>query len=335
MKIVQVEKFGGPEVLRVIEQPTPEPGDDQVRVRITSIGMNHADLMARRGEYKLASGDPPFIPGLEAGGVIEALGPHVNPRHLGKRVILAPDIPRAAQGGGTYRSHILCPVSMTIPAPDEIPDDQLGAIWLSYLTAWGCLVWKQRIGAGDVIALPAASSSVALAAAQIAKDNGATTIGLTSHKDKIKALQKLPTARYDYLVASHDIDWPGQIKDLTDGRGVDVFFDPVGAGSYLDSEIRCLARRGVIWIYGLLGEPDVVDVSPLIRKQGAIRGWLLYDLVEAGPAALQDACTHVLDGFRRGIFEQAIARRFALDDVQEAHAYMERGEHIGKLVLTP
>jgi NADPH:quinone reductase len=327
MKQVIVERFGGPEVLQVRTSDTPMPGVEQVRVRITSIGMNHADLMARQGRYRLASGDPPFTPGLEAGGVIDAIGPHVNARHLNQRVILGVDIPRGAQGGGTYRSHFICPVEWTVPAPASIPDEQLGGIWLPYLTAWGCLVWKQRIGAGDVVVIPAASSSVGLAAAQVARENGARTIGLTSHPEKVEVLRSMAEAPFDYLICTRDFDWPVEIMKLTDGRGAD--------GSYLDKEIRALAKHGTIWVYGLLGKPDVVDVSPLIRRYGAIRGWLLYELVEAGPNVLQQAYQHVLDGLTRSIYKQRIARTFKLDDVHEAHRTMERGEHIGKLVLVP
>ncbi len=341
MKRVVVEQFGGVENLKLVEEPTPAPAAGQVRVRLTSVGMNHAELMARRGEYRLSSGDPPFTPGVEGGGVIEAVGPGVADRRIGQRVILSPDAPRLAAGGlgGTYRTHYLCAAAQTLPAPDALPDDQLGAVWLAYLTAWGCLVWKQNVRPGQVVALPAASSSVALAAAQIAKAMGAEAIGLTTRQDKKRRLQALPAARYDHVLVtrgpdSDDLPWHREIKTLTDGRGVDVFFDPVAAGACLNMEIRCLAQRGTVWVYGLLGEPGVVDVTPLIRKHAAIRGWVLGELV-ADREATEAGCRWILDRFADGTFTQHVDRTFSLEDVRNAHAFMERGDHVGKLVLRP
>lgn len=343
MKQVIVRQFGGPDALDVVDGPTPEPGPGQVRIRLTGIGMNHADLMARRGAYRLASGDPPFTPGLEGGGVIEALGPGVTDRALGQRVVVGPEVPRLGSGpnsaGGTYRSHYLCNASQTWLAPDNLPDDQLGALWLTYLTAWGCLVWKHQIRKGDIVAIPAASSGVGLAAAQIVRRAGATAIGLTTSAGKVARIQALPQNDFHHLVVTHDgpamRPWHQEIRTLTAGHGIDVFFDPVASGDYLSAEIRCLAQRGSIYVYGLLGTPGVVDVQPLIRKQAAIRGWALNELVAAGSDAFHPGCRHILDGFADGAYRQHVDRTFPLTNVREAHEVMETGRHVGKLVLVP
>jgi NADPH:quinone reductase-like Zn-dependent oxidoreductase len=339
---VFADRFGGPDVLRVAETPMPEPGRGEVRVALTSIGMNHADLMARRGEYKISSGMPPFTPGLEGGGVIDAVGAGVTDRHPGQRVLIDYKAPRRP-GGGTYRSHYILPAANTIPAPVCVPDEQLGAIWLAYLTAWGCLVWKQRLQAGQIVAFPAASSAVALAAAQIARKIGATTIGLTSNPDKLEILGQMPEAAYDHLrLAERDaktvrgaLPWLSDLRKLSAGRGIDLFFDAVAAGAYLQTEILSLATGGTIWIYGLLGEAGKVDVTPLIRKQAAIRGWLLGELAATDEDALQAGYRQILDSFESGRYRQRVARTFRLADVVSAHEEMERGEHIGKMVLVP
>jgi NADPH:quinone reductase-like Zn-dependent oxidoreductase len=341
---ITVPQFGGPEVLAIAELPTPEPAANEVRVALTSIGMNHADLMARAGDYKLSSGNPPFTPGIEGGGRIDAVGAGVQNLKVGDRVILSPDAPRRmnATGGmdGTYATHYIVPAAQVLAAPDPIPDEQLGAIWLSYLTAWGCLVWKQQLRPGQFVGLPAASSSVALAAAQFAREAGAIPIGLTTSAEKIDAIKALPESAYEHLVLTRAPDgsnarWHRDVLSLTEGHGIDVFFDPVAAGEYLNTEIRCLAEHGTIWVYGLLGKPDVVDVSPLIRKYASIRGWLLNELNENGGAAAREGCQHILEALAQRTYRQHIDKTFPLTDVREAHEYMSRGAHLGKLVLIP
>jgi NADPH:quinone reductase-like Zn-dependent oxidoreductase len=335
-------KFGGPDVLEIEEVATPEPQAGEVRIRVTSIGMNHADLMARRGEYKISSGDPPFVPGIEAGGIIEEVGSGVSGLKTGQRVILGVDAPRRAAGGmgGTYRSHYIADAKHVIPAPDTIPDEQLGAIWLTYLTAWGCLVYKQNLQRDQIVGIPAASSGVGLAAAQIARSRNAISIGMTTSQNKADTLREIQEADFDHIIVSHRPDhtmlpWNRDIKRLTASHGVDVFFDPVAAGEYLDMEIRSLAQFGTIWIYGLLGEPGTVDVTPLIRKFASIRGWLLSELSLAGEEVLNRGYDEVLSGFSSGNYRQHVAKAYKLTAVREAHAEMEAGRHIGKLVLTP
>ncbi|MCG8511844.1 MAG: alcohol dehydrogenase catalytic domain-containing protein, partial [Rhodospirillales bacterium] len=160
MNQVLIEQFGDPDVLELREVETPQPGPGQVVVRLTSIGMNHAELLGRKGGYKASTGEPPFVPGIEGGGIVEAIGDDVENLPLGQRVSLGPNLPRAVDGphGGTYRTHMLVDANVALPAPDAIPDEQLGAIWLAYLTAWGCLVWKHGIQEGDRVGIPAASS---------------------------------------------------------------------------------------------------------------------------------------------------------------------------------
>ena len=122
---------------------------------------------------------------------------------------------------------------------------------------------------------------------------------------------------------------------------MDVFFDPVAGGAYLDAEVRSLAPRGTIWIYGFLGRSagldsaEALDLTPLIRKQAAIRGWALSELIEAGEEAWRLGCQHILDGLADGSYCQHIGGTFKLENVRQAHEVMEKGEHVGKLVLIP
>lgn len=344
MKIVVVKEFGGTEVLQVEEMPDPVPGAGEVRVRLTSVGLNHADLMARRGAYKLYSGEPPFTPGLEGAGVIDAVGAGVPVERVGEFVVLDAQAPRRAgraahRVDGTCRTHYVVPAEMALPVPPGVPPLVAGTLWLSHLTAWGCLLWKQHLQPGQVVGIPAASSSVGLAASQIARRAGAKTIGLTRTQVKAERLQEIPEANFDWIVATHEESgqmrpWYRDIMRLTDGHGVDIYFDPVAAGLYLDYEIRSLGAGGTIWIYGLLEKAGEVDLTPLIRKRAAIRGWVLGELLEHDDLA-RAIQLEILRLVARGELQQRVARVFPLEQIQEAHAEMERGAHIGKFVITP
>ncbi|MBD2259231.1 zinc-binding dehydrogenase [Pseudanabaena sp. FACHB-2040] len=331
---VIVRAFGGVEQLDIVDLPDPIPAAGEVVVGLTSIGMNNAELMARRGEYRLISGNPPFTPGLEGGGVIVAVGSRVSDRNPGQRVILTLDAPASkGQGQGTYQSHYVVRADQTVPAPAGVPNELLGTLWLPYLTAWGCLVWQQALQPGQTVLIPGASSSVAIAAAQVVKHHGGIAVGTTTSADKLAKLQAMPEAPYDHLILTRDTDWYRAAKKLTSGKGFNVIFDPVAAGDFLNTEIRLLAHGGTLWIYGLLGKPDVVNVHPLIRKMASLRGWVLNQL--SGSGVEQAAYEHVLQRVTDGTYQMPVAAQFSLREVRQAQAVMEQGKHIGKLILVP
>ncbi|MBD0334540.1 MAG: zinc-dependent alcohol dehydrogenase family protein [Cyanobacteria bacterium Co-bin13] len=331
---VIVRAFGGVEQLDIVDLPDPVPAAGEVVVGLTSIGMNNAELMARRGEYRLISGNPPFTPGLEGGGIILAVGSGVSDRIVGQRVILTLEAPASkGQGQGTYQSHYVVRAEQTILAPDGIPNQLLGALWLPYITAWGCLVWQQALQPGQTVLIPGASSSVAIAAAQVVKHQGGIAVGTTTSPDKLTKLQAMPEAPYDHLILTHDTDWYRSAKKLTGGKGFNVIFDPVAAGDFLNTEIRLLAQGGTLWIYGLLGKPDIVNVHPLIRKMASLRGWVLNQL--SGSDVEQTAYQHVLQRIADGTYQMPIAAQFSLRDVRQAQTVMEQGRHVGKLILVP
>ncbi len=347
MTLAVVTRFGGPEVIEIKRQPVPVPGPGQVVVRLTSVGMNQADVMGRKGLYKLSTGEPAFVPGIEGGGRVEAVGAGVSEVKVGQRVILTPGTPKRKPGsegvapylGGTYRTHYLCDAAHVLPVPDGVPQELTGALWLAFLTAWGCLVWKQGLRAGQYVGLPACSSSVAIAAAQIVRDAGAVPIGLTTSPGKVPVMKEMLPGLFEHYVVTHEggkmLPWHREMKEVTGGKGVDVFFDPVAAGEYLSAEVRSLAQFGTVWVYGLLGKPDVVDVQPLIRKYAGIRGWLLTELQEAGPEVWRPACEMILKKAAQGAWKMPVAGKFALEDAGKAQVEMEKGGHVGKFVIVP
>ena len=171
---------------------------------------------------------------------------------------------------------------------------------------------------------------------------GGTTIGTTTSSSKVEALQNSPAAQYDHIVVTDQAsdgaqNWWQTVKKIvkkeTTGRGIDVIFDPVAAGDFLHHEIRLLAQGGTLWAYGLLGSIGNVDISPLIRKDAAIRGWLLNFIV--GTPAEAEACQHILKNVEMGSYQMPIAGFFTLEQVAEAHTAMESAGHIGKYILKP
>jgi len=335
MQKVVVNSFGDTDQLEVVDLPDPEPSSGEVVVRLTSIGMNNADLMARRGEYKLISGNPPFTPGLEGGGIITAVGAGVTKRAPGQKVILTLDAPAThGQGHGTYRSHFVVPAEKTVIAPEALPEEILGGLWLPYLTAWGCLVWKQNLQPGQTVLITAASSSVGLAASQVVKQYGGIAVGTTTSPEKVEKLKAMAEACYDHIIVTTDSQsWYREAKKLTSGKGFNVIFDAIAAGEFLNTEIRLLAPKGTLWIYGLLGQPETVNVHPLIRKMASLRGWLLNEL--SGSGIETGAYKHVMERVADGTYRLPIAAKFPLDQVREAQAMMEAGKHMGKVILVP
>ena len=200
---VVVDAFGGVEQLNNQAATPLSPKAGEVVIDLKSVGMNQADLMARRGEYRLSSGEPPFTPGIEGGGIITAMGEGVSDRQVGQHA------------------------------------DRQEQPW----------AYRQQVQPQQVVMLPAASSSVAIAASQIVKKYGGITIGTTTSPQKIEALQALTAAQYDHIVLTKGTEqpWWRTVKKTSRGKGGDVIFDPVAAGEFLHHEIRLLASGGTIW----------------------------------------------------------------------------------------
>ncbi len=166
------------------------------------------------------------------------------------------------------------------------------------------------------------------------KQHGGIAIGTTTSPDKLDRLSAMDEAPFDHLFCTQEPAWHKKVKAATDGRGVDVIFDPVAAGDFLSKEIRLLAPGGTLWIYGLLGEPGVVDVTPLILKRATLRGWLNNELTDDAKA-LALGYEHVLSHLADGRYRMPVAATFALHDARSAHVALMAGRHIGKMILVP
>jgi NADPH:quinone reductase-like Zn-dependent oxidoreductase len=261
VRSVRIHEFGGPEVLRIEETEVEEPGADEVCMRTRGIGINRTEITLRSGRSPAKPPLPVKI-GFEAAGEIEAIGPGVKGFAIGYLVALVPAY--AASRYGLYGESSLAPARSLVKIPDAVNFERAAATWAAYGTAWAGLLALGRLAAGQTVLLPAASSSVGLAAIQIANRLGARPIALmrTSVKaDELRARGAVAT------VATEEQGVVSEIKRLTDGKGADLVFDPVG-GSTFAKLVEATASGGLLVLYGALSpRSDSGAAVPYLRPQ--------------------------------------------------------------------
>ena len=328
-RIVFFHETGGPDVLRVEEAPAVAPGPGEVRIRIEAIGLNRAECMLREGIYH----EQPVFPsriGYEAAGVVEAVGAGVTGVREGERIATVPSFALSQTRQGVYGESATVPAEIVRPYPAALTPAEGAALWMAYLTAWGALVHYGGIGADDAVIVTAASSSVGIAAIQIARERGATVIATTRHAAK-KAV--LSGHGADHVVATEEEDLPARVMEITGGAGARVAFDPV-AGPLLTTLCGAAAPYGTIYEYGALHPGETVyPLMPMLAKSLTIVGYQVLDFVrdEARFAAARDA---IFAGLESGAFRPVIDRAFPLEEIAAAHRYMESNAQCGKIVVT-
>lgn len=322
MRGVVVESFGGSDVLRVREMPTPEPGPGEVRLRVSLASVNYADVLSRRGGYD-AGPSVPFVPGLDAVGIVDALGAGVSSLSVGQRAA-------AFVKGGSYAECALASEALTYPLSDDLPDEAVGGLTV-LVTAYNVLTLAGRVQAGETVLVHAASGGVGSVAVQIAKALGAArVIGVTSGA-KTRFVGDLGAD----VVDREREDFAARVMDVTAGRGADVVLDSVG-GETLERGLTCLAEFGRLVTFGQTGGGSArIATAPLHRGSRAVVGYSSGHLRRARPLALKGAVDAVFELLRRGEVRLPIFACFALDRASAAHELMEWGGHAGKLVLTP
>lgn len=323
-RVVRFHAAGGPEVLRVdrLELGAPKAGD--VRIRVAAIGLNRVEAMFRSGVMGLPA--LPSTLGYEAAGVVEAVGDGVTNRQVGDRVATLPGLSMEAYG--TCADTIFYPADRLIPLPDEMSFEDAAASWMQYLTAYA-LVDVANLQPGDAVVITAASSSVGLAAIQIANLLGATPIAVTRGADKAAALIDRGAR---HAVVSEAEDLAQAVLAMTDGRGARVVFDAVG-GETLPQLVDLASPRGIIIIYGTLaGAVAPLPLPQAMLKSLTVRGFAMNDMVaEAAPR--RAAIDFVRQGFASGQLRPVIDRVFELEDIVEAHRRLESNAQLGKILV--
>jgi NADPH2:quinone reductase len=322
MKTVRVHEYGGPEMMKLEELPTPEPGPGQARVKVEAAGLNFIDVYQRSGLYK---GPLPRALGLEGAGTVEAIGPEVNEIKVGDRV-------GWKEAPGSYGTHVLVPAAQLVPLPPELSYQDAAAAMLQGLTAHYLTHSTYPLKPGDTCLLQAAAGGVGLLLTQMAKMRGARVIGTVSTEAKAAQAKE---AGVDEIILYTRQDFVAEVKRLTDGRGVQVVYDSVGKDTF-DKSLDCLTPRGYLVLFGQSSGP-VPPVDPqILNPKGSL--FLTRPTLAHYTQTREELLARAGDVFgwiASGKLRLTIDRTYPLAEVAEAHRALAGRQTSGKVVLLP
>ncbi|MFQ3556590.1 zinc-dependent alcohol dehydrogenase family protein [Streptomyces gramineus] len=323
---VQFDQLGGPEVLTVREVEIAPPASGEVLIRVEAIGVNRAEVMFREGSYFLQPAFPSTL-GYEAAGTVEALGEGVTHLAAGDPVGVVPAF--SMNDYGTYGDHVVVPASAVVPRPPGITAVTAAAVWMAYITAYGALIDEGGLKPGDHVLVTAAAGGVGLAAIQTARRIGAVAVATTRSPDKKQALLDAGAA---HVVVTDEEDLPTRVREITSGEGVRLAFDPI-AGPGVDTLAEAIAAGGKLLVYGAL-DPRPTPLPNAALYPDLSTSMFTMFRVTAAPERLRRAVAFVNAGLSDGSLAPVVDRTFDLDDVAEAHRYMESNAQTGKIVMT-
>lgn len=324
MLAIEIAQPGGPDVLRLVTRPTPQPGVQEVLIRVAAAGVNYPDTLQRRGKYALPPGASD-IPGLEVAGTIADIGDVADGWRVGDHVC-------ALLAGGGYAEYCVAPVAQCLPIPDGMDFVSAAAIPETYFTVWTNVFEDGRLSAGQTFLVHGGTSGIGTTAIQLAHAFGARVFATAGSAEKCEACVRLGA---EYAVNYRVDDFVAAIKPRTPGeRGVDLILDMVG-GDYVARNLDLLAPRGRLVQIAFLKTPKVeLDLSVLLRKRPTITGSLLRPRTIAEKGAIAEALRiHVWPLLARGVARPIIQATLPLAQASEAHRQIEAGGHIGKIVL--
>jgi NADPH:quinone reductase-like Zn-dependent oxidoreductase len=326
-RVIKFEKAGGPDVLKFLERDVPAPGPTELRIKVKAIGVNRAESMWRSDAYIEPVKFPASL-GYEAAGTVDALGKDVEGFAVGDAVNVVPSF--SMNDYSTYAEVIIAPHYAVVKQPASLSFVEAASVWMMFLTPYGALIEDAGVTQGDFVVIPAASSSVGLAAIQLTNYAGATSIALTRTSEK---RAKLLDAGAAHVIATEEVDLVGEVKRITGGKGARVVFDPVG-GPTFPKLISVLSFRGTAYIYGALSEaPTPIPLLEMIAKMVTIKAHNIW-LTSGDKTRQKAAVDFILKGFEAGALRPIIDRVFKFDEMVEAHRYLERNAQFGKIVVT-
>jgi NADPH:quinone reductase-like Zn-dependent oxidoreductase len=326
-RIIHFTEYGSPDVLRYQTIETPTPAANEVLFRVRAIGLNRAESMWRQGRYV----EPVHLParlGYESAGVVTAVGADVNHVAVGDRVSTVPSF--SLNDYGMYGEEVLAPAHAVVKLPDAVSFEQATAIWNVFITPYGALIENGLLKSGDVVLIPAASSSVGLGTLQVVRAAGGIPVALTRTRAK---REQLLAAGAGHVIVTDEEDLVEAVNRITEGRGADIVFDPVG-GATFPKLLEALRVGGTVFIYGALSE----DMTPLplltvIAKTPVIRGYNLFGTTTDAQRQ-RKATEYVFAGLKSGTLRTVIAKTFTFDEMVDAHRELEKNLHLGRIVVT-
>jgi NADPH:quinone reductase-like Zn-dependent oxidoreductase len=326
-RVVRFHQLGGPEVLSIEEVAVPAPGPGEVRIRVKALGLNRAEAMLRTGNYIETATFPSGL-GFEAAGIVDAVGEGVADLKAGDAVSVVP--PLSQLRWPAYGELATFPAAHVVKHPPALGFEAAAAVWMQYVTAYGALIDIARLQPKDFVVVTAASSSVGLAAIQIARMVGATPIAVTRTSEKKQALLE---AGATHVIASAEEDLLARLEAIAGTGGVRVVFDPIGGPAFVPLT-AAMARGGILIEYGALSpEPTPFPLFAVLGKSLTLRGYLVHEIT-GDPIRLQAAKTFVLGGLESGVLKPIIAKVFPFEEIVAAHCYLESNQQFGKIVVT-
>lgn len=326
-RTVKFSKLGGPEVLEIIEETVPQPKADEVRITVKAIGLNRAETMFRNGSY-LEQANLPARNGYEAAGIIDAVGDNVTQFKAGDVVSTVPNF--SLNSYGMYGEQVIAPVTAVVKHPQTLSFDEASSIWMMFVTAYDGLIATAKLEKGEVVLIPAASSSVGIASIQICNMLGAVPVALTRTSAKREQLIQAGAA---HVIATEESDVVAEVMKITGGKGANVVFDPVGGPTFAKLVEACAPAARLV-LYGLLSDdPTTIPLKALIGKLPTISGSLILS-TSSDPEKLRVAVDFVVNGLKTGALKPVIAKTFKFDDFIESHRYLESNQQFGKIVVS-
>jgi len=326
MKAIVAPQAGGPEVLTLAEVPAPIAGPGEVLIDVVAAGINRADVQQRRGFYPPPPGASEIL-GLEVSGRIAGFGPGVTkPFTVGEKVV-------ALLTGGGYAQQVAVPAGQVLPLPDGVDIVTAASLPEVAATVYSNLFMTALLQPGETVLIHGGTGGIGVMAVQLAKAAGAFVIATAGSEEKVATLTGYLGA--DVAINYRTQDFVKVVQDHTDGRGVNVILDVVGA-KYLQQNVDALALYGRLVVIGLQGGAKAeLNLGTLLAKRAAVIGTTLRGRPVGEKSAIMDGVRdHVWPLIAKGTVQTVVDKTFPLAQAPAAHAYFDSGAHVGKVLLT-
>lgn len=312
----------GVEALNWTEMPTPTPGPGEVLIRIEAASLNFPDLLIVQNKYQIKP-PLPFVPGSEYAGTVEAVGDGVSQLRVGQRVA-------CLTGTGGFATHAIAPAKVCMPLPQGFPATDAAAFIMIYATSYHALVDRAQLQAGETVLVMGAAGGVGTAAIQIAKAMGARVIAAASTEEKCALCLSIGA---DAVINYSQENLREAVKALTDGKGPDVIYDPVG-GDFAEPAFRSIAWRGRYLVVGFASGPiPALPLNLALLKGASIVGVFWGDFAKREPAANAEMMATLAQWYGQGKVKPVIDRTMPMAQLHAAYAHMGSRAVMGKLVM--